>query len=396
MTLDLSRYYQDEAFAAYDFGPGHPFAPVRQSLTVDLLRRGGLLPPSAVCSAPPLDDDTLLLFHSEAYVAAVKAAGKPHRPGTYIQYGLGTGDNPIFPDMHEAATVRVGATLDAVRRVARGEIVHAANFSGGLHHAHRAKASGFCIYNDAAVAIAWLRKTLDCKVAYIDLDAHHGDGVQWGFYDDPDVLTISIHETGRTLFPGTGSVDEIGEGAAKGTKVNIPLEPSTDGENWLECFHLVVPDVIDAFRPDFLITQHGCDAHRLDPLSHLAISVESLWEAAVAIHQLAHEYTGGRWVALGGGGYAAWQVVPRAWALTWAAMTDQAPRGALPDEWIAHWSPRSPLPLPTHWYDLADQAPIKDWADFDRELRAEENLATARRARREALRYLKERGGRSR
>lgn len=393
MTPSRYRYYHDSRFSLYNFGPDHPFAPVRQDLTFDLLQHASLIDPASIVTSTDVDESILHLFHTDDYIKAVKDASA----GRYIpspgKYGLGTGDNPIFPDMHEAALVRVAATLDATHSVMRGDAVHAANFSGGLHHAHPSQASGFCVYNDAAIAIAWLRKNFDCKVAYVDIDAHHGDGVQWGFYNDPDVLTVSIHQSGATLFPGTGFVDEIGEGAAKGTSVNIPLVPSTGADSWLECFGEVVPDVLAAFQPDVIVTQHGCDAHRLDPLSQLCVSVESLSKAASTLHTLAHELCKGRWIALGGGGYAIWQVVPRAWALTWAIITDQMPTGKLPESWRQSWQSQAPqgLEFPERWFDDLDHEPIRDWADFDAEWRREENLKTAQKAKEMALSHLNRR-----
>jgi len=391
MSTHPSLYYHGPEFASYSFGPNHAFHPIRQELTIDLVTRAGLVDQAHIVPPRPATDEELLLFHRREYVEVVKAAGNATPRIALPSHGLGTGDNPAFLRMHEAAAVRVGATLDAVRRVVENEAEHCANFGGGLHHALRDKASGFCIYNDIGVAIAYLRKELDCKVAYIDLDAHHGDGVQWGFYDDPDVLTISIHESGRYLFPGTGDVDEIGEGHGKGACINIPLLPHTDGESWLECLEAVVPEALDAFRPDIVISQHGCDAHRLDPLTHLAVSTEAMERAATLIHRLAHEHSGGRWVALGGGGYAHWQVVPRAWGLVWATLTDHAAKGELPADWIAAWQDRAPVPLPSQWHDILDQTPIKDAADFEAAWRAEENRKTAAQALKNSLELLKRR-----
>lgn len=382
-----SVYYHDPLFQHYDFGEGHAFAPIRQELTFDLVKRAKLIDPSAVRSAPVATEEELSLFHTADFIKAVKAVDQ----GGYTppHYGIGPPDNPPFKKMHLAASARVGATLDAVRSVARGRFRRAANLSGGLHHAGQSKASGFCVYNDAGVAIAWLRKEHDCKVAYIDIDAHHGDGVQWGFYDDPNVLTVSIHESGKHLFPGTGDVSEIGKGEAAGSSVNIPLLPRTGSESWSQCFDLVVPDVVEAFKPDFIITQHGCDAHRYDPLTHLEVSVQTLDRAARTIRQLADTLTDGRWVALGGGGYAIWNVVPRAWALVWAVMTEQEVEETLPRDWLDEWSGQSPVALPDRWDDPTDELPAKDGADIEDEWRSQENRAVAQQARSTALSYLR-------
>lgn len=391
METSSFLYYHGPEYADYCFGPNHAFHPIRQQLTVDLLVKAGLLLPERIAPPRPATDEELALFHRPEYIGVVKAAGKSPPEIALPSHGIGTADNPAFARMHEASAVRVGATLDAVRRVMDGKQEHCVNFGGGLHHALPDRASGFCIYNDIGVAIAWLRKRFDCKVAYVDLDAHHGDGVQWGFYGDPDVLTISIHESGRYLFPGTGDVDEIGEGDAKGACVNIPLLPHTDGENWYECIETVVPELFDAFRPDIVITQHGCDAHRLDPLTHLAVNTEAMERATALIHRLVHQHSGGRWVALGGGGYAHWQVVPRAWGLVWANATDQAPGDRLPEGWIAAWQDRSPAPLPSRWHDVLDQPPIKDAADLEGAWRTAENRKTAARALKNSLEHLRRR-----
>lgn len=387
MPGDRFLYYHDQGFDQYDFGPGHCFSPLRQRLTVDLLQRADLLDETAIAKAPPATTEELLLFHTPEYIDVVKADGQT-AIGSVERWGIGTTDNPVFTDMHEAASRRVGATLAAVRQVIEGNAAHAVNFGGGLHHAHPDRASGFCIYNDIGVAIAWLRRRLDCRVAYVDLDAHHGDGVQWGFYDDPDVLTVSIHESGRYLFPGTGEPGELGSGRARGTSINIPLLPHTGARSWLECFELVVPAVVEAFRPDILITQHGCDAHRYDPLTHLAISTQSLEAAARRLHQLAHELCGGRWVALGGGGYSIWDVVPRSWAAVWAVATDQALPPSIPEAWRRHWQAQAHQELPEEWHDWIEEAPPKDGEEIENEWRHTQNRRVAEEVVQTATRLL--------
>jgi acetoin utilization protein AcuC len=193
-------------------------------------------------------------------------------------------------------------------------------------------ASGFCVYNDPAVAIAWLLEHGATRVAYVDVDVHHGDGVQKVFYDDPRVLTISLHETPRTLFPGTGFPHETG---AEATAVNVALPPGTGDEAWLRAFHGVVPQLLRAFEPQILVTQHGCDSHQLDPLAHLSLTVDGQRAAYQALHELAHETAGGKWVLTGGGGYELVQVVPRAWTHLLAEATGHPldPETACPEEW---------------------------------------------------------------
>ena len=215
--------------------------------------------------------------------------------------------------MHEASARLAGGSLLAAAAILDGSAVRAVNFGGGMHHAARDRASGFCIYNDVALAIQKLLDGGVQRVAYIDVDAHHGDGTQNIFWDDPRVLTISLHETGLTLFPGTGFANEIGGPNAQGTAVNVALPAGTGDAGWLRAFHAVVPQLIGAFEPEVIVSQHGCDSHRLDPLSHLNISVDGQREAATAIAGLAARYCDNRWIATGGGGYNVITVVPRSW-----------------------------------------------------------------------------------
>ncbi|MEJ7744054.1 MAG: acetoin utilization protein AcuC [Nocardioidaceae bacterium] len=326
----------DEDLTRYDFGAGHPLAPVRIDLTMRLARCLGVLdlPDLELVRAPIASDEQIRLVHTDAYVRAVRAASdEPH--GQYLALGLGTDDNPIFAGMHDASAAVVGATLEAARRVWSGEKMHAANISGGLHHAMADLASGFCIYNDPAIAIAWLLDQGAERVAYVDIDVHHGDGVQAAFYDDPRVLTISLHEDPGSLFPGTGRVSESGGPDADGCAVNVALPPGTGDEGWLRAFHAVVPALLRSFRPDVLVSQHGCDSHLDDPLAHLMLSVDGQRAAHLALHDLAHEVCGGKWVVTGGGGYAIYHVVPRTWTHLLAVVGGGPldPQTAVPEEW---------------------------------------------------------------
>ena len=333
----------DERLAAYDFGPGHPLAPVRVELAVRLARDLGLLDLDHVVEigAEPATDDQLTLVHTPRYLDAVRRAGtNPHTVD--LLHGLGTDDDPVFPGMHEASALVVGASLAAVQAVWAGTVEHAVNLAGGLHHAMPANASGFCIYNDAAAAIAWALGHGVERVAYVDVDVHHGDGVEAIFWQDPRVLTISLHESGRFLFPGTGFPGDVGGEAARGSAVNVALPPGTGDDGWLRAFDAVVPPLLRAFRPQLLMTQHGCDSHRLDPLAHLELSVDGQRAAAAALHALAHEHTGGSWVALGGGGYELVDVVPRAWAhLVGEIAGRPVPASTpLPPQWLAYVAQR--------------------------------------------------------
>jgi acetoin utilization protein AcuC len=339
----------DERLTGYDFGPGHPLAPVRVELTIALARELGVLAlPSVSVATPvvPAEMAELELVHDRAYIDAVLAAGRDGWGDG--RFGLGTPDNPVFAGMHEASALVAGATLAAARAVWRGEALHAADIAGGLHHAMRRSASGFCVYNDPAIAISWLLAAGAQRVAYVDLDVHHGDGVQAAFYDDPRVLTISLHEHPATLFPGTGLASETGRGEGIGYAVNVALPAGTGDAGWLRAFDAVVPPLLAAFRPEVLVSQHGCDSHRLDPLAHLELSVDAQRRAAVMVHELAHQTAGGKWLFTGGGGYELVQVVPRTWTHLLA---------------VAAGQPVDPgLPVPAGWRDLAyrrtgEQAP---------------------------------------
>lgn len=303
----------DPALLAYDFGPGHPLAPVRLRLTMALLADLGLLEPDVVevVAAPPATDDVVALVHDRAYIAAVRSADED----TYLpERGLGTPDDPAFRGMHEAAARVVGATVGAARAVWSGGPRRAVSLAGGLHHAMPDHASGFCVYNDVAVAIRWLLESGARRVAYVDVDAHHGDGVERAFWDEPRVLTISIHQSGVSLFPGTGFPGDVGGPGARGSAVNVAVPPGTGDAGWLRALDAVAAPLVREFGADVLVSQHGCDAHGLDPLTDLAVSVDAMRAAQEMVEGLAEESTGGRWLATGGGGYALAYVVPRAWA----------------------------------------------------------------------------------
>jgi acetoin utilization protein AcuC len=319
----------------YDHGPQHPLRPARVILTRELIRAYGLLDGGGATEthARSATDEELLTVHTEDYLDAVKRAGHGEN-GDWWQYGFGPGDNPIFPNMHESSARVAGASLVAAEAVMTGRAQHAFNPAGGLHHAMPATASGFCVYDDPALAIEWLLRNGASRIAYVDVDVHHGDGPQAIFYRDPRVLTISLHQSGRTLFPGTGFVDERGAGEAEGTKVNVPLPPYTGDDEWLWAFGQVVPPLVHAWKPEVLVTQLGCDTHYTDPLAQLGLTTRAYREAAEALHTLAHEAAGGRWVATGGGGYQWARVVPRAWTVYFAEMAGASIPDHLPEAWI--------------------------------------------------------------
>lgn len=335
--------------AEYDFGPGHPMAPLRLRLTRDLVR-ALRLPGVQEVPVAPVEEGLLELVHEPAFVAAVQAAaGGAADP----RFGLGTEDNPLFPEIHLAASRIVGSTVAAAQSVWRGDVRHAVSIAGGMHHAMADRASGFCVYNDVAIAIRWLQSQGARRIAYVDLDAHHGDGVQSIFWDDPRVLTISVHESGTTLFPGTGFASEVGGGGAEGSAVNLALPAHTRGDSWLRAIEAVVPPLVREFAPDVLVTQHGADSHPSDPLTHLRVSVDHQLAAAVMMRQLAAEVTQGRWLATGGGGYTVVEVVPRAWAGLTAisAGVDLDLAARLPLRWRTEVSDRLQLPAPLTWGD---------------------------------------------
>ncbi len=332
----------DDTLTSYDFGPTHPMNPIRVDLTMLLAGQLGVVSNGAsgglaVVPAPHATDADLLTVHTPELIEAVRRSSLD--PSDILPLlGLGTDDNPTFPGMHEAARHVVGASIEAARLVWTGQVEHAANIAGGLHHAMPDRASGFCVYNDVAAAISWLLAHGAKRVAYVDIDVHHGDGVEAIFWDDPRVLTISLHETGQMLFPGTGFAHDIGGPEAQGSAVNVALPPGTADAGWLRAFHAVVPPLLREFAPDVLVTQHGCDSHMSDPLAHLMLSVDGQRAAYLALHDLAHEVSAGKWVVSGGGGYAVVDVVPRAWTHLLGVVSGVPldPATEVPAEWRAH------------------------------------------------------------
>ncbi|QHE53281.1 acetoin utilization protein AcuC [Pontibacillus sp. HMF3514] len=344
--------YSDE-ITKYRFRDDHPFNQMRVILTYELLKDSKALDEENIIPPRLASDEELNLAHDKAYINAVKKASVGElSEDDGLEYGIGTEDTPIFENMHEAASLLVGGTLTAVESVMHGHAKHALNLGGGLHHGFQRKASGFCIYNDGAVAIQYLRKHYDVKVLYIDTDAHHGDGVQWAFYDDPNVCTLSIHETGRYLFPGTGNVNERGIKEGYGYSFNVPIDAFTEDESFQQVYESAFREVVEYFQPDVIVSQNGADAHVYDPLTHLCTTMSTFELIPQLAHELAHQYCDGKWIALGGGGYDIWRVVPRAWAQIWKVMSTSTPfHGELPEQWLSKWNEKSPVQLPTHWND---------------------------------------------
>jgi len=301
------------AFDRFDYGAQHPLRMERLGLTWRLMEAYGLirLPHATVFTSEPADERDIVALHTQSYVDVLKAANTGEAPRAASLHGLGPGDNPVFPGVWDVARLIAGGSRLAAELVARGEADRAFHFAGGLHHAMHNRASGFCYVNDAVLAILTLRSA-GLRVAYVDIDAHHGDGVQAAFYDDPDVLTISTHERGERLFPGTGFVQESGGAGALGYSVNLPLEAYTESEDFLAAFEHVVPPLLRAFRPDVVVAQLGVDAHLTDPLTHLALDVQGFARAVARIVELSPKL-----VALGGGGYDL-RNVARGWSAAWA------------------------------------------------------------------------------
>ncbi|WP_063004465.1 acetoin utilization protein AcuC [Nocardia salmonicida] len=348
-----------ERFLGYTWSPEHPMKPARLRYTMSLAQSLGLLDGVEPLAPDAATESDLMRVHSSAYIEAVRRAGQgPPTPEDAV-YGLGTADNPVFPHMHEAASVIVGGTLAAAREIAAGRTRRAVSIGGGMHHAMPDSAAGFCVYNDAAIAISWLLENGFDRIAYLDVDVHHGDGVQRAFYADPRVLTVSLHQHPATLWPNTGWPEETGVGTAEGTSINLPLLPGTRDAQWLRGFHAVVPGAVAAFRPQIIVSQCGVDTHREDPLADLELTVDGQRAAFLAMRDLADEYAEGRWLAIGGGGYGVVRVVPRAWTHLLAAALDRplAPDTAVPADWIEQVRASAPrVQPPTSMGDGGDTA----------------------------------------
>ena len=348
----------------YDFGPDHPMQPRRLLALLDLLECCGLWQSGEQQKRLPLRAATLEelgLVHTPDYIAAVQqlsiseAIGiskkeREARENLALKYGFGDGDTPALPGMHEVAARIAGGTLVALSAILglpeggmfaseEDRPLHVFHPAGGLHHAWAERASGFCVYNDISIAIAHVLRATEAKVLYIDFDAHHGDGVQRSFYDDPRVMTVSFHETGSYLFPGTGDILELGDGSGRGYSVNIPLEPFTEDDSYIEAMNSLLPPLALSFAPDVIVSAHGCDTHSWDPLTHLELTLRGIQAQIKLAHQLAHTYCQGRWVALGSGGYDPYRVVPRAWGMLWAEISGQTLPEHLPEEWVKRWRP---------------------------------------------------------
>jgi acetoin utilization protein AcuC len=316
-----TAFIYSPGYGQYDYGPDHPMEPRRAAETFALCERYDLLdkPWMDVLRPEPADEEIMALFHDRDYLSALKEANDGVFREELLEFGLGTVDCPVFPGVYDYSALIAGGTLLGTHLVQEGRYDLAFNPAGGFHHAQRRNAEGFCYVNDIAVAIRGLVRE-GCRVAYIDLDAHHGDGVQSAFYDDGRVLTISLHESGKSLFPWSGFETEIGEGEGKGYNINVPLPPQTDDEVFLLAFHEVVPAAVEAFDPDIVFALLGADGLLADPLSHLRLTNNAYAETVKAIERMSPKC-----VALGGGGYEM-NSVTRAWCLAWSVMNGVEPQ----------------------------------------------------------------------
>jgi acetoin utilization protein AcuC len=324
--MSRAAFICDEALWERGHPVDHPLRPERLRNTWQMLQSYHAFNVPTVRLVPPrpATDEQLATFHTPNYIEAVRFLSRGEHIVSPARFGFGPGDNPVFEGMFETEGLKVGAALVGAELLLNDEVDVAFSFAGGLHHAAPDFACGFCVFGDAAIAIKRM-VAAGWRVAYIDIDAHHGDGVQAAFYDDPRVLTISLHESGVFLFPGTGFTDEIGQDAGCGYNVNVPFYPYTDNETYLWAFDQIVPPLVEQFAPDVIVSQLGVDAHWQDPLTHLALTTEGF----EALFQRIRDLSPGRWLALGGGGYDG-SVVPRAWTLAWGVISKQTFPNSLP------------------------------------------------------------------
>ena len=341
-------------FGSFNYGEDHPFKLHRNRLAYDLMGDYGLLnlPSMQLCDCRPATDEQLLTFHDPAYIARLKEFSASEEPRADFRFGLGDADCPVFNGLYDYAALGAGATFEAVRLVEEEGFAAAFNMNGGWHHAHRAKASGFSYLNDAVIAINWL-VARGRRVVYLDIDAHHGDGVQEAYYNTDQVLTISLHESGIYFYPGTGFENEIGEGRGRGYSVNVPLLAHTDDAIYMKAFDEVAYPLIAAYDPDIIITQIGADTFRTDPLTNLEITTHSYREMLLKIKRLKIP-----WVALGGGGYDLMNTA-RAWTIAWAIMNGVELNPRLPKSFITRIEPdgyqNRVLLDAMHWADEGDR-----------------------------------------
>ena len=339
-------------YSTYSFGPNHPANPNKREKLLRLFDAWGT--PLTYIAPLPATNEELETVHSSEYIHCVGSASTLAWAPGYLRFGLDTDDVPIFPNMDEAARIQVGGTLMGARMIAEKKATRVLQFGGGFHHAMPARAAGFCIYNDISVAARYL-KSQGFRVAYIDIDVHHGDGVQWVHYREPEILTISLHESGRYLFPNTGFIQERGEGEGTGSAINIPLEQYTNDESYLDAFDRVVPLSLERFQPDVLVIAAGVDAHFRDPLAHLMLTTHGFQQLFNRLVALAEKFTEGRALFTQSGGYDDLAAI-RAWTLLIQTLTGHSYPETIPPSWIEHHLPAfETQALPIH--DLPEDLP---------------------------------------
>ena len=315
-----SVFLHSHELAKFDFGPGHPYKPERAIKAYELCRRYGVMdrPWMKTMAPKPIDPVLLSLFHEQGYISLLREASTGRVSLELLAHGIGSEDNPILPGIYEWSLMTAGATYMGMRLIVEGKADVVFSPLGGFHHAHRDYAEGFCYVNDVAIAIAGAIKG-GMKVAFIDIDAHHCNGVQDAFYEEDRALVVSLHETGETLYPGTGMMDEIGVGKGVGYNINIPLAKGTDDEVYVYAFQEVVPPIVRVFKPDFVVAEIGADTLRSDPLTHFMLTNNAYQEVIKVIKGLSQ-----RLLALGGGGYDIYRTA-RCWTLAWSILNEVEP-----------------------------------------------------------------------
>ena len=324
-----TAFLYDDRMSHHVLSDSHPMRPIRLKYTYDLLQGYGAFNAgnSRLVSPRFATENEAMSYHTPEYIEAVRALGSGDSSMNPAAHNFGPGDNPPYEGMYDAAMLSTGSAVQAAEMLISDEVDAAFSISGGLHHAMPNYAYGFCVFNDPVIAIKrFLAEGM--RVAYVDIDCHHGDGVQHAFYDTGAVLTISLHESGAYLFPGTGFPQETGAGLGRGYSVNVPLYPYTTDEVYLHAFREVVPRLLEAFQPDALVTQLGIDSHYLDPITHMALTVQGFAEAVAEFAKLSPA----KWLALGGGGYDL-HAVARAWTLAYGVMSDQEFGSEIPESY---------------------------------------------------------------
>ena len=351
-------YHPD--YSTYTFGPNHPANPQKREKLIRLFDALGT--PINYIEPEHASDEAILTVHSSEYMHCVASASSLSWAPGYLRFGLDTDDVPIFPNMDEAARIQVGGTLLGAQMIAEDRSKKALQFGGGFHHAMPARAGGFCIYNDLSIAARYF-KSQGLRVAYIDIDVHHGDGVQWIHYREPDVLTISFHESGRYLFPNTGFAEERGEGDGLGAAINVPFEPQTDDASYIEAFTTIIPTALERFKPDVLLVATGVDAHFRDPLAHLMLTTHGFERLFVLLLEAAEQYTDGRALFTLSGGYDDLAAI-RIWTILIHTLNGVPYPAQIPGAFIAQYLPDlgdSALPI----HDLPEDIPkITDHAEM--------------------------------